>query len=199
MNGRLVSSVAGLTLVAATVGCFFGIAGASPSHRAVAHPVASHKAKPKAYHLTLAVLVSGPGTPKFTANGRSSALIDLPANATVDVTLRSFDDGPAAPPSVYSRVTGTVGGVMTLNGRKVRSVPVATIAHTFTLPGIGLNIPIPAVKGKAKFVTEAFQFKTGKAGKYAWQCYAPCGTGSAGWGGPMVTAGQMMGEVQVGK
>jgi hypothetical protein len=197
IQGRVGAVGASLALAAAGVAGAFGIAGAA-AHQHGAVRAQAHKAG-HAYHLALTVVVKGPGAPKFTANGRSTAHLDLPANTVVSVVLKSYDDGAAPPPATYAKVTGTVGGVMRLGGKAVRSVSVKTIAHTFTVPGIGLNVPIPAVRGKANVVTATFSFKTGKAGTYAWQCYAPCGTGGSGWGGPMVTPGEMMGSVVVGK
>jgi hypothetical protein len=204
IQGRVVATGAVFALAAATVAGVVGIAGAAPSHpatvRTAAHKVHSVKKakKPVAYHLALVVVANGPGAPKFTANGRSSAHIVLPAHTLVTVTLRNYDNGASPPGAPYAKVTGTVGNFMLLNGKKVSSVPVKTIAHTFTVPGIGLNVPIPAVSGKAKYLTETFQFKTGNAGTYTWQCFAPCGTGPSGWGGPMVTPGEMAGSVKVG-
>ncbi len=83
--------------------------------------------------------------------------------------------------------------------RAIKGVKPADVAHTFTIIGLDLNAPVPVVPRGKKFITETFQFVTGNPGIYGWQCYAPCGTGSSGWDGPMVTPGWMMGNVVVGR
>jgi hypothetical protein len=199
-SGHIVASAAAAVLVAATTGVVVGITGPTPAYQtaAPAAHVATAKPRQARYALDLTVVASGPGSPKFVANGRSSARIALPANTLITVVLRSYDNGTAPPPAIYGTVQGTVGNVIKLNGKTVRSVALKTIAHTFTVPALGLNVPIPAVTGNAKYITETFQFRTGKAGTFTWQCYAPCGTGSTGWGGPMVTPGEMTGRVAIG-
>ena len=198
VKGRIVASAASLALALGAVAGIVGVAGAAP--HTGAQPVRVERAAArvaKTYKLTLVINVSGP-QPKYVANGGSSADIRLPANTLVSVTLRSYDNGVSVPTAIYGKVSGTVGGTILLAGKAVRAVPLKTIAHTFTIPALGLNVPVPAVKGSAKYVQETFEFKTAKAGTYAWQFYAPCGTGASGWGGPMVTPGQMMGQVTVG-
>jgi hypothetical protein len=49
----------------------------------------------------------------------------------------------------------------------------------------------------AHHVTE-FTFRTGKPGRYRWQCFVPCAAGFVdGFGGPMQTVGYMDGYVNV--
>lgn len=137
-----------------------------------------------------------PGAPMFFANGKSSARIALPAHTLVQVTFVSYDDGPAPVTANYARVQGTVGGYMVVNGRRVKEINPAQVTHTFTVTGLKLNVPIAATHSK-KPVVETFSFVTGGAGTYSWQCYAPCGTGSDGWAGPMMKPGYMVGQVIV--
>ncbi len=139
-----------------------------------------------------------PGWPKYLANGGSSAQIDLPSHALVNVTLRSYDTGTAPPAASYSTVQGTLDGDMRVDGQTVTALAAGQIAHTFTIPALGVNVPVPAVTGDTPYVTLTFTFRTGAAGTYTWQCYAPCGTGPTGWGGPMITPGFMTGSVVVG-
>jgi hypothetical protein len=142
-----------------------------------------------------------PGWPEFVG----SKTIQLPADATVVLTIYSYDTGPSplAKGLPYDKVSGTVGGTETVNGSTVSSVANADLAHTFTVPGLGLNIAIPAAKAVKKgepltptVVTATFTLH--KAGTYTWQCYAPCGSGANGEGGPMMTPGYMTGKVVVG-
>lgn len=126
----------------------------------------------------------------------SPAFFVLPANATVEMTVRSYDNGPAPAPG-YTTIRGTVGNTIAVNGKTVSKVAANDITHTFTVPALGLSVPIPAVT-TGRYVTVTFEFHTGAAGTYTWQCYAQCGNGTSGWGYPMTTQGMMTGTVTVG-
>ncbi len=141
-----------------------------------------------------------PGWPEFVG----SKTIDFPAHSTVVLTIYSFDTGssPLAKGLPYDKVSGTVGGSETVNGTSTTHVVNAQLAHTFTVPGLGLNIAIPVAATPKKGqplepVVVTATFHLGKAGSYTWQCYAPCGTGANGEQGPMMTPGYMTGEVVV--
>jgi len=155
---------------------------------------AAHAATPVKYHFYETVLTGGmtgkPGWPKFTPGD-----FTLPAGADVTVTITSFDDGAAAVPAQYGKVSGTVGGVETVNGQSEAQVPVAQVAHTFTISALNLNVPIPVAASTQNPTVVTFAFHTPKSGVDAWQCYAPCGSGGSGWGGPMATDGYMTGKV----
>ena len=121
----------------------------------------------------------------------------FPASTLVRMTIKSFDDGPAPAPG-YTQLKGVIGGRYIVNGKTVKGVKAQTIAHTFTINALGLNVPIPAAP-TGRYVTVTFTFRTpAKAGTYVWQCYALCGNGANGWGFPMNTVGMMKGIVQVG-
>lgn len=137
------------------------------------------------------------GYPEFVP-----ADFSVPANTTVQAEIRCFDDGAAAVPSGYERVKGALGGTMTLihgvsgelSGFKsevVHGVGAKDVAHTLTIAGIALNIPIPPLS------TVRFTFNSGAAGTYGWQCMSACGSGNSGWGGPMSAAGWMKGTMTV--
>jgi hypothetical protein len=118
---------------------------------------------------------------------------------TVVVRITSYDDG-AAPltgaQTMFDRVEGTLGGTETVDGRPVQAVPNDEVAHTFTVVGLGLNLPIPAAPSGGS-VTVVARFVAQRAGSFVWQCYAPCGSGPNLMGGPMATMGWMEGKVQV--
>ena len=141
---------------------------------------------------------------------KSSADIALPANTMIKLTIICYDDGNASLTSnQYSNVQGTVNGTITyannddvnssqgpngivLNGGEtVTTVSPAVIAHTFTIPSLNVNIPVPLSS------TVVAYFKTGAAGSYAWYCETACGAGATGILGAMDTPGWMTGEVQV--
>ncbi|MHB1500427.1 MAG: cupredoxin domain-containing protein [Candidatus Dormibacteria bacterium] len=118
---------------------------------------------------------------------------------TVVLRITSYDDG-AAPltgvQTMFTRVEGTLGGLESVDGTPVRSVPNQDLAHTFTVPGLGLNLPIPAAPTGGS-VTVVARFVASRTGSFVWQCYAPCGSGSNSMGGAMSTMGWMEGRVKV--
>jgi hypothetical protein len=136
-------------------------------------------------------------TPDSPADGAAYSPGDLtvPANSLVTLTIRNYDlgDTPLPATSPYAVVHG-VEGSATMDGHPYQALNPAKVAHTFTIPALHLNVPIPgdAAPGAA-FVTVTFTIRTGAAGSYMWQCFAPCGTGPDGESGPMGTMGDMMG------
>ena len=136
---------------------------------------------------------------------------ELPANSLVDVTIYQFDGASGLRNPFLAQVQGTVGGEMTVNGRTVRSIDPNQSAHTFTVPDIGVVVPLPGVPANAPnqcaempcSLTDAhqkveFTIRTPQAGDYRWQCFVPCAAGFvAGNGGPMQTIGYMDGFLEV--
>lgn len=121
--------------------------------------------------------------------------VSVPAGSTVVLTIKNWDDASTALPagSPYGAVQG---GTETAGGKPVTSVSNDMIAHTVTIPGLGVNVPIPmAPKDGAD--TVVFTFTAGKAGTYTWACMTPCGGDPNGMGGAMATAGWMKGTFTV--
>lgn len=152
-------------------------------------------------HVALDILPVKPGGPveDWPAYIASTPLT-VPANSTVTVTIRNFDLGDAAlaANSPLANVRGTVGGTALFNGKQYSSLDAAKVSHTFTIPQLGINVPIPGdAPNDASFLTVTFSFHTGKAGTYTFQCYAPCGTGTDGFGGPMTSMAYMKGTLTV--
>jgi Cytochrome C oxidase subunit II, periplasmic domain. len=114
---------------------------------------------------------------------------------TVVLTIKEYDDAPTALPagSPYGAVAG---GTMTLDGAAATTVSNANIAHTFSIPALGINVPL-AKAPEGKFSTTVFTFKVDKAGTYTWRCFTPCGGGADGMTGSMATKGWMKGNVIV--
>ena len=130
------------------------------------------------------------------------ATFTVPANAVVQAEIRCFDDGPAPVASGYEKVAGTADGRMvvigavtgdlsSVTGQSLSALDRSKVAHTLTVTGLGLNVPIPPLS------TVRFTFRTGAPGQYPWQCMAGCGTGAGGWQGTMATAGWMRGTMTV--
>jgi hypothetical protein len=152
------------------------------------------------------VIVTGsmthhPGWPQYV----DSAQLHFPAHTKIVLTITSYDDGTSPLTSSYAsydKVQGTLGGDELVNGQPVTSVPNAQIAHTFSVPSLGLNLPIPAAPTVSSSqprqpVQVTATFELSKTGDFTWYCFAPCGTGADGMGGPMTTPGYMTGQVVV--
>lgn len=148
---------------------------------------------------------------------QSSATINLPADRLINLTIVNFDDGaasPLGPPNAtsfsYYNVSGTIGGVMQVvnntnvnstqpatgnitlqGGETVSNVSIDGVSHTFTVPSLNINVPVPPSS-----IVHAQLYLNG-TGSYYWQCMAPCGSGPDGWQAAMATAGWMTGTVVV--
>lgn len=153
---------------------------------------------------------------------QSSAYLQLPAQQYIQLTIISYDDGPAYPlgqpslpagsnnsglASLYN-VSGTVGNVeKVVNNTNVNSTAnggllVSGGANVTNLAPYGvshtftvsqLGLNIPIPPSSTVVTTLYFA----KQGTYHWQCEAPCGSGPNGWDGAMSTAGWMMGTLNI--
>jgi hypothetical protein len=136
----------------------------------------------------------------------------VPANTVVHVTIYQFDTPTGLRNPFLGQVQGTIGGTATLDGKPFSALEPEEASHTFALPELGVFVPLAGVPEEAKHPCEEtpcepstsdhrtimFSFRTGKKGRYRWQCFVPC---AAGWvngnGGPMQTAGYMGGFIDV--
>lgn len=145
----------------------------------------------------------------FGPNGlTSSANISLPAHQLIKLVIVNYDDGGAnLTDQKYANVAGTQNNVETIinndnvnssqgatgiqvnGGETVSSVAADNIAHTFTIPQIGLNLPIPP----SSIVTAYFTIN--QIGTFSWFCFTMCGSGATGLEGAMATPGWMTGSV----
>ncbi|HMD56836.1 MAG TPA: hypothetical protein VKG82_05130 [Solirubrobacteraceae bacterium] len=141
-----------------------------------------------------------------------STVYQVPANSLVHVTIYQFDSPTGLRNPFLSQVQGTIGGTMTLDGKTVSSIPPEETSHTFAIPELGVFVPLPGISEEAKNPCEfapcqpatmahrtiTFTFRTGKKGRYRWQCFVPCAAGFLnGNGGPMQTLGYMDGFLDV--
>ncbi|MDA8057061.1 MAG: hypothetical protein M0032_03670 [Actinomycetota bacterium] len=140
-----------------------------------------------------------PGWPRYVPDGFTA-----PAGATVVLTIVNHDDGtaPLPPASPWGQVWGadatfgeTTGGTELVDGQPVHAVPNDEVSHTFTIPGLLVNVPVPAASSSAHPVTVTFTFRVTKKGTFHWLCTAPCGSGATGMGGAMNTNAWMEGYV----
>ena len=135
----------------------------------------------------------------------------LPANTLVHVTIYNYDSASGLRNPWFGQSTGTVGGVITLNGKSTPAINPDDASHVFSIPQIGLSVPLEGISATAKnpcsnapcglsydHTTTTFTFRTPAAGLYRWQCFVPCAAGYiAGFGGPMQTVGYMDGFIKV--
>jgi hypothetical protein len=122
--------------------------------------------------------------------------IHVRAGATVVLTIKEYDDmvTPVAGLSPFLRV---MGGTETVNGKPVSSVGNGQLAHTFTIPSLGINAPLPVASMDGPTAVR-FTFRAPAApGTYQWLCVTPCGTGPYGISGAMNSNGWMRGHLIV--
>ncbi|MDG7013344.1 MAG: hypothetical protein JRN11_02580 [Nitrososphaerota archaeon] len=138
----------------------------------------------------------------------SSANISLPADRLIKLVIICYDDGNASlvlpNDNVVSGTTGNSiyvtsndnvnasqgpSGIVLKGGENLTSVPLSEVAHTFTVPALNLNIPVPLSS------TVVAYFKVGQAGSYFWFCETRCGFGPDGTLGAMSTSGWMTGSL----
>jgi hypothetical protein len=142
---------------------------------------------------------------------RRETVWDLPANATIHVTIYNFDGASALRNNFLARPRGTDGGQIVVDGKPVDAIPPDDASHTFAVPQLGLIVALPGVADNAKnqcgyapcplsnaHRTIQFTFHTTTPGHYRWQCFVPCAAGWIdGFGGPMQTIGYMDGFLNV--
>ena len=183
--------------------CFAFILGVSFALSKVlgehATPVVAHATSLKHVQVNLNIVINQPGMQKdWPAYSPSNLMV--PANSIVTVTLRDYDlgDTPLPNGSPFTRVQGTLGSVAFADGKAYSSLAPTKVAHTFTIPQLNINVPLPGDGAKdASYDTITFTLRTRAAGSYSFQCFDPCGTGATGWEGPMVTRGYMSGTFTV--
>lgn len=142
-----------------------------------------------------------------------TTLWQVPAHTRINVTIYQYDSGSPLRNQQLGQVTGTIGGVARLNGRRfhvINSNVGNGVGHTFSIPTIGVSVPLAGVNGNLNLCAAApcttrsphnlitFSFMSPGPGHYAWQCFVPCGLGWLyGNAGPMQTVGYMGGFLEV--
>jgi hypothetical protein len=148
---------------------------------------------------------------KPNGSWEQSTTFELPAYSTIHVTVYQFDTQTGLRNPFFGKVQGTVGGTMTVGGKTLSVLNPAETAHTFSIPDLGVSVPLEGISANAAkpcsvapcstdfdHVTVEFTLKTGAAGYFRWQCFVPCALGTLnGHGGPMQTVGFMGGFVHV--
>jgi len=142
---------------------------------------------------------------------RRKTVWDLPAHATVHVTIYNFDGASGLRNPYLGRPQGMVGNRILVDGKPTNAIDPNDASHTFAVPALGLITAIPGVADDAKnqcgyapcpmtnaHRTIRFTFHTTTPGHFRWQCFVPCAAGWVfGFGGPMQTIGYMDGFLNV--
>lgn len=185
-----------------------------PSSAAGTTPHTTSGQSSSTFQLTLVEIMNTPWDsntvqPRFFIMGPGgmtpASNISLPVNTRIQLTIISYDTPTSGSTDQMGKVSGTVGGnVFLINGtsasgtdmmakwgQNVTAVPGAMLAHTFTMPQLGINIPV--VGGD----TEVAYLYLTQTGTFSWFCQTPCGTGPTGMEGAMSTSGWMTGQVIV--
>ena len=219
LTNTIVIVVTMVIVAAAGIGIGWGLGSTVPSGR-IAATTTSLSSGQNAFKLNLIEPMdnawpanSSVAQPMFLVQGphglESSANISLPANTLIQVTIVSYDTPTPGSTASQGKVNGTVGENMYLIngtvasmsdtsmvqmspwGGNATSVPASQLAHTFSIPQLGINIPV--VGGSE----EIAYLEIKQPGVYTWVCLTPCGLGPAGTAGAMSTNGWMTGQVTV--
>ncbi len=186
-----------LFLVALDAGISFALNAAfgSQSRPPMAHAVQLNRH----VQVNMGIILNQPGYQKDWPAYTPSTVV-VPANSLVTVTIRNYDLGDTTLPkgSPFFTVQGIVGGVAYADGHAYSALAPEKVSHTFTIPQLHINVPVPGDTTTGKpYVEVSFTFRTGVAGSYYFRCFDPCGTGASGWNGPMLTKGYMLGTLTV--
>ncbi len=132
-------------------------------------------------------------TPRNRGKQQRSSFVFICVGLALSIPLLPLPKG-----SPFTTVQGTVGGVAYADGHAYTALAPDKVAHTFTIPQLHINVPLPGDTTTGKpYGIVSFTFRTGAAGSYYFQCFDPCGTGASGWEGPMTTKGYMRGTLTV--
>ena len=140
-----------------------------------------------------------------------TTIYKVPAHTLVRVTVYQYDTATGLRNNFLGQVRGTVGGTATFNGKTFSTLNPDLTSHTFTVPDLGISVPLGGIDSNAKntcsvapcslaqaHTTITFSFMSPGKGTYRWQCFVPCALATYfGNGGPMQTIGWMSGEIEV--
>ncbi|MDE1852888.1 MAG: hypothetical protein KGI38_03965 [Thaumarchaeota archaeon] len=219
LTGGLTVAVLAVALIISGYGAAIAIGGAgSHVTTSTVTTTVTNSSASSPYVVTLVITTGNtfnstvgaqPGFYVLGPNGlESSASIYLPAHRLIKLVIVNYDEGNASlvipNDNVVSGTTnGTVfvasnanvnssqgrSGIVIKGGQTLTSVPPAILAHTFTVPSLNLNVPVPLSS------TVVAYFTVDKAGNYIWFCETACGFGSTGTAGAMSTPGWMTGSL----
>jgi hypothetical protein len=227
-GGKLLVVVVGVAVAGVLIGLYAwrltNLAG-SPAYALPVKTVGGHKVVDLKIQTVAAVgpkLSSNPDWVSYlvdtqTKGWQRETVWDLPANATINVTIYNFDGQSGLRNPLYGKMLGVTTGPsgvaneILLNNKSVDQIDPATASHVWAVPALGIDVAILGVADDAKnqcgyapcpmgtaHETIKFTFHTTTPGHFRWQCFVPCAAGWIdGWGGPMQTIGYMDGFLNV--
>lgn len=154
-------------------------------------------------------------SPSLAKYQYGAGIFQVPAHALITVIIHNYDSQTLLRNPYFSQVSGTVGGTASCaatsdaqltssqasfcNGSPYQVMPLDMTSHTFTIPSLGVSVPVGGIGGDGSkgYITIKFTFRTGGKGTFRWQCMVPCGAGMFGFGGPMSQLGYMNGLFHV--
>jgi hypothetical protein len=214
-SARALAVVAGVAVGAALIVYYI------VSYLMITPPLTAATGTKPAVHLTLQTVASYGNRPHAdwvsylvrnpAGKWVHSTVLEVPSYSTVTVTVYQFDTATGLRNPFWGQPRGTVGGTMTVDGKALPVLDPDLASHTFAIPDLGVSVPLEGVADDAKnqcsvapctlaqaHKTVTFSFKTGRPGKYRWQCFVPCAAGfPLGFGGPMQSLGWMDGYLMV--
>ena len=216
--------LAGVAAVVAAGGILIGfyVSGYLVGNTTPYTPAAQTTGTAKAVHLTLQTVAAvGPTLAPHpdwvsylvqdsSGHWRRTTVFTLPAHALVHVTIYNFDGASGLRNPFLGQPQGLIGKEV-VDGKPVAALAPDQPSHTFAVPELGVLVPIAPVADDAKnqcgyapcaismaHRTITFTFRTGRPGRYRWQCFVPCAAGFLyGFGGPMQSVGYMDGFLNV--
>ncbi len=220
---KLAAVIVAVAVVGTLIGLYIAL-WATDVPRTIAATAAAPAAGAPTTHLTLQTDAAvgpqeSPAHPDWVSylveqNGHwvRSTIYKVPANSVVHVTVYQFDGDSGLRNPFLAQVQGTQNANETVDGKPLNHIDPEEASHTFVIPQLGVFVPLPGVPEEAKNQCEygpcdpatmahrtiEFTFRTGKKGRYRWQCFVPCAAGTYfGFGGPMQTLGYMDGFIDV--
>ena len=112
----------------------------------------------------------------------------VPAHTRINVTIYNYDSGSPLRNQQIGLVAGTIGDTATLNGKTIHLINSNAgngVGHTFSIPTLGINVPLYGNNGNANLCAVApcttkspheiikFSFESPGPGQYPWQCFVP--------------------------
>ena len=219
-SGRRVITAVGLFVVA-VVGIVFAVIGLLSEPATVDFTAGHSSGEPVDITLqTVGSMGTGPHPTWVSYLVKSpegqwvhTTLWQVPAHTRINMTIYNYDSGSPLRNQQIGLVAGTIGNQATLNGKRFKVINANVgngVGHTFSIPSLGINVPLPGNSGDANLCGVApcttkspheiikFSFTTPGPGQYPWQCFVPCALGWLyGNGGPMQTVGFMDGFMKV--
>src|SRR5579864_9511126 len=149
MASRFWYLVAGVVVAGVAVGLFVTrFLNPTPEQITAASTSATIQGKPVVDFTLTTVGVIGFGPHPAWVSYLPTTYLKVPAGAVVHITIDQQDSPSGLRNPYFSLVRGTVNDQMTVNGKVMQALDPSTPAHTFTIPDLGVSVPLEGVAGK---------------------------------------------------